>query len=403
VELRFRTTEPARTSVAYGIDGQPVTLWTHEARAATVHTVDLEGAVFTRQYRIELDVTGTTRHATKTLVLPPRALGAAPHARVANGNLVLDGHPFFPLLSWAECPTDIATAQQAGIDTFLNDPCGHVAEQVATLQGHGLLAGMTDDTGTGPGQIGYVYPDEADGLGLDAAGLPTPALAGPGRVAFLTLTNHFFSGAAPLPQGRAMYPALVAKADVVGFDLYPLQEWCRRGRLGDVAAAQRELVRLARGKPTFQWIEAGPMSKCNAPADAVTPDTVRAETLLAVAGGARGMGFFPPQLDGTVVPAIARVTQELDAIAPALLVPPTTVRADAPLALRAARWHGALYVVAVNPRTTAVTAHVTVLGLGSAALTVLGEGRTVTAHAGSFAETFPPLAARIYVVPPHND
>jgi hypothetical protein len=403
VSLRFRTTEPARATVAYGIDGLPPTLWTREAKPSRTHDLSLEGAVFTRQYRIELAVVGATRNAAKELILPPRALGAAPNATVANGNLILDGHPFFPLLSWAECPPLIQQAQAAGISVFLNDPCGHVAEQVQVLQGHALLAGMTDDSGTGPGQIGYVYPDEADGLGLDAAQLPTPALSHSGRVAFLTLTNHFYSGAAPLPEGRGMYPALVSKADVVGFDLYPLQEWCNPARLVDVAKAQRQLVRLARGKPTFQWIEAGAMSKCNAPADAVTPQTVRAETLLAVAGGAHGIGFFPPEWDAPVIPTVTALTQELDAVGPALLAPPTTATAAAPLVVRATGRNGALYVVAVNPGAAPVTARIAVRGLGNRTLTVLDESRTLAAKDGSFTDTFAPLAARIYVAAPTND
>ena len=75
-------------------------------------------------------------------------------------------------------------------------------------------------------------------------------------LSFLTLTNHFYTGAAALPWGRGIYPPLIAKADVVGFDLYPLQEWCKPERMADVFYAQRELVNLAAGKPTFQWIEA---------------------------------------------------------------------------------------------------------------------------------------------------
>jgi hypothetical protein len=34
-------------------------------------------------------------------------------------------------------------------------------------------------------------------------GIPS---ARPGRISFLTLTNHFYSKAAPLPQGKGMYP-----------------------------------------------------------------------------------------------------------------------------------------------------------------------------------------------------
>jgi len=57
-----------------------------------------------------------------------------------------------------------------------------------------------------------------------------------GRISFLTLTNHFYSLASPLPQGKGMYPTLMSIPDVVGFDLYPLQVWCRPA-FGDVMDA----------------------------------------------------------------------------------------------------------------------------------------------------------------------
>src|SRR5205085_9108336 len=110
--------------------------------------------------------------------------------------------------------------------------------------------------------------------------------------------------AAPLPQGRGMYPGLVAKTDMVGFDLYPLQNWCRPEALPAVYDAQRELVALAAGKPTFQWIETGHMDCPDTPALAVTPQTLRAESWLAIAGGARGLGFFPVGWTGDIGEAI---------------------------------------------------------------------------------------------------
>ena len=99
-----------------------------------------------------------------------------------------------------------------------------------------------------------------------------------------------------------MYPALVANADVLGFDLYPLQNWCRYDDFGHVFDAQRELVALASGKPTFQWIKARTMD-CHDPTLDPSADTVHAETWLAIAGGATGIGYFP---DAGAARAVAR-------------------------------------------------------------------------------------------------
>ena len=73
--------------------------------------------------------------------------------------------------------------------------------------------------------------------------------------------------------------------DVVGFDLYPLQVWCRPA-FADVMDSQQELGSTSGGKPTFQWIEVAPMEhECRDQSSLdPTPDTVRAETWLAVAG-----------------------------------------------------------------------------------------------------------------------
>src|SRR5204863_62484 len=98
--------------------------------------------------------------------------------------------------------------------------------------------------------------------------------ARPGRISFLTLTNHFYSKAEPLPQGKGMYPVLFQIPDVLGFDLYPLQVWCRPA-FGDVFDAQAELHNVSGGKPTFQWIEVA-RRWCSAAAAPLWDATARA-------------------------------------------------------------------------------------------------------------------------------
>ena len=198
--------------------------------------------------------------------------------------------------------------------------------------------------------IGVFYPDEPDGQGLTAK---TMATIDPSHgVRFLTLTNHFYSWAAPLPQGRGMYPGLIAKADMVGFDLYPLTYWCRTERLVDVYFSQQELVELAKGKPTFQWIEAAGMICPHDGPNAVTPATVRAESWLAIAGGAKGLGFFPPAAwTGDVGEAIAEVTQTVRALGPALTAPEVAARvepADGLVKAGARKHSGRLTIVVAN-------------------------------------------------------
>ena len=169
---------------------------------------------------------------------------ASPAASIGGGAIVLDGEPFFPLAVVAQCPSGYEATLAAGISLYAGNDCGGIAEQTEGLAGRAFSLTNADEAGIGgAGVIGWYYPDEADLKGLTGATLPQfPSLAQTARLRVLTLTYHFYSRAAPLAAGRGIYPGLIAQSDVVGFDLYPLQELCRLGWLPDVAAAQRELV-----------------------------------------------------------------------------------------------------------------------------------------------------------------
>ena len=360
---------------AVGLAGQPPTLWLSGG------DVTLGGLSFTAAYDVHV--------GSSTVTVTPSQPGSAPTGSIANGAMLVDGQPFFPILLWGQCPSyDPLLA--LGIDVFLNNPCGGIDAQVSALAGKGLSVAEAPGAA---GAIGSYYPDEADGHGYTGANLPAA-----NGLRFLTLTNHFYSAAAPLPTGKGMYPGLVAKADVIGFDLYPLQVWCRRNAIPDVAAAQRELVRLAAGKPTFQWIETTHMQCPFGDASlAVTPATVRAESWLALVGGAHGLGFFPIGWTGQVSGALAQVGHDIESLGPVLLAPAAPVTAEAPIEATARSFGGASYVFAVNPTYAPVTA---TIRAGDRPLEVIGESRTVKPKNGAFTDTFAPLAVHLYVAPP---
>ena len=112
-----------------------------------------------------------------------------------------------------------------------------------------------------------------------------------------------------------MYPALAASADVLGFDLYPLQNWCRFDSFGDVFDSQLDLVALGRGRPTFQWIEARRMD-CFGDSSTRRRETVRAEAWLSIAGGAHAIGYFPNNWSLDVGAEIARTNHEIQSLVP---------------------------------------------------------------------------------------
>jgi hypothetical protein len=302
------------------------------------------------------------------------------------------------------CPESFPQLLADGINFFEDSRCDNPSVELSMLAGKGFLVDQAAKPHI-PGAVASYLPDEWDtflpgNLTADQAAKMVP-YRGPGP-RFLTLTNHFYSGAAPLSQGRGMYPALAANTDILSFDLYPLQNWCKYdGRFHDVFDSQRELVALGGGvKPTFQWIEARHMD-CSDPILTPTPQTVRAEVWLSIAGGAHGVGYFPYDWSSDIGAEIAREKTEIETLAPALVDQSIDASANDPNLRVGARQHnGAVYVIAVNATRNPVTSTINVPALGNRALTSLDGTRTVTAANGSFTDSFGPLEVHIYVAAP---
>ena len=349
-------------------------------------------------------------------VLPPAlppGVGAPPPTQPSPGALPpgaplvesssplrVNGNAVFPRMVWRQCPTYYPTSIGAGINLFLGVSCGGTEEQFDMLAGRAM---STVDAHTpaisGPGQVGWHLQDEADVSLGHASKLPQPK--GDGRVTFLTLTDHFSERAAPPPNGKEIYPAFFESADVIGFDTYPVEVRCRLDLIDNVYWMQRELIALTRGKPTFQWIEAGPMEHCRENQDP-TPEVVRAETWLAIAGGARGIGYFPDWWEESIRSEVRLSNREILALAPALLSPVAKANwsVESPVRVTARRYNGATYVVAVNTSTSPTTAAFTLPGLGGRSLHVFRDGRVVKPFGDLVSDKLPGLGVAVYVVPP---
>ena len=322
-------------------------------------------------------------------------------ATTTRNALFLDWQPFFPRMVWRACPSDFAASIAAGINLFMGS-CVSGQSQLEALAGkaYSVLDAHQSAGVDGRGLVGWYQPDEADDSGASLASLPPSKQSH--RVSFITLSNHFFSAANPLPQGNPSYPRLIAPVDSVGFDLYPLQIWCRTDAYQAVFQAQRELTALAAGKPTFQWIEAATWNGCAGKPRSPTPQTVRAETWLAIAGGARGIGYFPYYWPASIAKEIASINRNITALAPALLGPEAPVTVSGEDVYAGARsFDGARYVIAVNASLKTPDGELHAAGARRRTVGwVYGEGRSVPVTKGTFADSFAPLAVHIYVVAP---
>jgi hypothetical protein len=318
----------------------------------------------------------------------------------SSSPLRVNGNAVFPRMVWRQCPSYYPTSIGAGINLFLGVSCTGTDEQFDRLAGRAMSTVDAHTPGiSGPGQVGWHLQDEADVSVGHAGKLPQPK--GDGRVTFLTLTDHFSERAAPPPNGKGIYPAFFESADVIGFDTYPIEVRCDIRLLDNVYWMQRELITLTRGKPTFQWIEAGPMEHCRENQDP-TPEVVRAETWLAIAGGARGIGYFPDWWEESIRNEVRLTNREILALAPALLAPVARANwsVESPVRVAARRYNGATYVVAVNTSTSQATAGFTVPGLGGRTLQVFRDGRTVKPFGDLVTDKLPGLGVAVYVVPP---
>jgi hypothetical protein len=405
--IAWRTSVPASSRIAYGLDAPVV--WTAAGGDSTSHQATVTGLTFSSSYKLAVTAENSGGQAPISeflLTTPP--LSGPVQMTTADGAILLDGQPSFPKMVWGQCPDAVAGNLAVGIDVFMGNNCGTGATLASWLSGRAFVLGNAQAPAAArAGSVGVHLPDEWDtflpnNLTLDDVLRMAPRTpdAGP---RFLTLTNHFYSGAAPLPQGKGMYPALAAGADVLGFDLYPLQNWCRYDSFGDVFDSQVDLVALARGKPTFQWIEARRMDCHGAQLDP-TPETVRAETWLSIAGGAHAVGYFPNNWAPEVGAEIARSNHEIQSLAPALVEPATaaSVTLGSTVRVGAREHNGAVYVIAVNASRSPASAKITVPALGNRPLRSLDGAHALTASGGSFTDSFGPLEVRIYVASPQS-
>ncbi len=400
--VTWQTSSPSTVRVSYGVSdfGVP-TAWAPVGVSGGNPTASLIGLGDSTTYRVWVKgVSDDGWRDTETLDITTPGVIANPKVDVGrpNGSILLNGQPWFPMMLYSVCPWEYSAALDAGINLFALNPCGTLQSQLNGLHGAAYSAGAAGGSGgSGPGIVGWFHYDEPDGANVSAAELP-PGPPGIGGLSFLTLTNHFYSGAAPLDWGRGMYPSLIAKADVIGFDLYPLQEWCRPNRMADVYWSQRELVKLAGDKPTFQWIEADDW-KCPGGQTHVSADVVRNESWMAIAGGAHGLGFWPAHWPtGRAIAGVARDVSRLGPITYMPNLPATSDQGE--LLLVARNFGGALYVIAINPTFHSIDATMHQSLLNGRTLTVLGESRKIRSVHDAFGDSFAPLAVHIYYAGP---
>ena len=248
--------------------------------------------------------------------------------------------------------------------------------------------------------------------------------AAPNALTWNILTAGFYGNYNKLD--LKWYREFLQWADITSFDHYPVTGWNQPGRLPEVGLATRKLVELARpNQPVWTIVEASDQELSWTPAatKGPTPEEMRAEIWMSIAGGARGIGYFTVafgkkkndgfkwnHLTDGIRAEMKRSNAELTALAGPIVAGDTakalTVSGDetadksaAGHAIQAIRkeYEGVTYVIAVNVTRDAVTPTFTLADPPKAdKATVRGEGRTVSVRGGAFQDAFKPLEVHIY-------
>jgi hypothetical protein len=401
--VTWQTSSPTRGQVAYGIDG----LYLYSARESattTSHSVTLD------------DLAPSTTYSFRAGSITGQVTSSAPSVDVRFGTdgtrIIANGALFFPVLSYEQCADTLARALALGVNTFVQVPFTGCTDPAGGPSPYVLSDAYSAQAG-----IGWYLPDEPDGWGITPDQMPQlPPASQTGRLRVLNISQHFYSSQAPINAqfDRNDYKRFAALADVVGFDMYPIVKFCGRVPLTDMFHAQRELMTTyAPGKPTFQWIETSRMTgEC--PSLEITPQIVNAETWLAVAGGACGIGYFTNSWTGDlwnrwdfaagVEQQIAATVGAVQRLAPALCdgqYGDVVVPWNGSVVASSRTLNGALYVIAVNGADKQTTIPFRVNALAGRTLTVLDEGRTIKpVKKVILRDSFAPYQVHVYMAAP---
>jgi hypothetical protein len=337
---------------------------------------------------------------------------------------------FFPIAVWLQSPSNARAYADIGINTFVGLYQGPTDAQLTVLADAGMPA-LCDQAGVWASHLsdptirGWTQQDEPDNAQPDGDGGYGPCIDpsviqgiyatfranDPTRPVYLNLGQGVawqqWIGRGSACAGRLdMYPQYEQGADIVSFDIYPLNETDPSVK-GDLWLVSVGVDRLRQGtsytKPVWNWIET---TGIDDPADTPTPAQIRAEVWMSLVHGSAGIGYFahifsPSFIEAgllslpTVKAGVKSINAEIASLAPVLNTPSignaaavASQNAAVPVDIMVKRQGGALYVFAVAMRPGATQATFTLRGVAGGTATVLGESRTIPVVGGVFSDAF---------------
>ncbi len=323
-----------------------------------------------------------------------------------HGYLEINGNPLFPFMTWAQCSPEVdANISQLGINVFMDNSCGE-AELADAVGSRAYLIAPEGSRVKSRYVIAENNTDEPDGYGIPPSRIP----ARKNNVVRAETFTADFANRDIQPGDGSPYHEYFAKNDFIGFDLYPInmRENHPWAGLSAVYSFQRTLGRLAHGKPTYQWIETNQLYPYM---PAPSPQEVQAEIWLAIAGGAKGIGYFTHQEPVSanwrrysVTPETANVISQtnyrIKRMAGILLkgayLPPINERGN-PVRVGAWDFEGKRFLLAVNSSEAATESTFGTSGLAGNMNPVGNPKRHFQVKYNRIHDSFQPFEAKWYV------
>ena len=352
---------------------------------------------------------------------------------------------YFPIAVWLQSAVNAPAYRAIGINTYIGLSQDTTNAELAALNDAGTqticdqdldwMSHLSDPTIDG-WRIPQDEPDNAQpvtdgGSGYGPCIAPativaeydTQVAADPNRPMFLNLGQGVayidYPGRGSACAGQtSMYPMYAAGADLLSFDIYPVNntDATTGGNLWYVATGVDNLRGWADyQKPVWNWIETTGIED---PTHTPTPAQIKTEVWMSLVHGSMGIGYFchifsPSFIEAGLLSlpvnaaAVAAIDAEIESLAPVLntrsLSNGATVVSSnvaVPVDIMVKRYAGKLYVFAVAMRSAATTATFTLRNGTTATASVLGEARSISVDGGNFSDTFAPYDVHLYEIAP---
>ena len=357
------------------------------------------------------------------------AFGANVKITPENG-MILDGKPFFPVAVYNQPIKMFDMLNGLGIDTFVveelfgKETPKTYLDELNKRNSYGVIksSSYTNELKNHPALLGWAQPDEPDiagGKPIKVPRIPPEKIIADykdmkNKDAFHPVYLNFGSGQAvgKPPSPVKMYYEFAKGADIVAFDLYPVNKY-GDDMLHIVAKGMDRLRKYVDDKkPGWIWLECsyiGDKGDLKAP----NASQLKTEVWMSIVHGAKAIGYFPHtwvpkykccEIPNDVQAEMKRTNAKIKAMTNILLAPDSKrevkceTEGESRVDILVKEFEEKIYIFAVNMKKKADKAKFVISGIKETSVIVQDENRKKEIKAGEFKDSFKEYEVHIYEI-----